>query len=168
VTAAADGFLLKPFDADALGKLLEGQPAQGAARSAASLPDFQEPVVSAETLAQLRGMMPEAAVRAIYAALVADLAQRIEALEAAFAQGDAAEVRRIGHAIKGGCNMAGALQAARLGALLEEVPLGPGGAGGSSSSPRRGNQLNDSRSLLGDLHAAARNLERMLEAELQA
>ena len=64
-------------------------------------------------------------MRQIYAAVVADLDKRMQALEAAIASGDAAEVRRIGHAIKGGCGMAGALQAARLGALLEEISAEP-------------------------------------------
>ena len=37
--------------------------------------DPNDPVISPETLAQFRGMMPEAAVREIYAAVVADLDQ---------------------------------------------------------------------------------------------
>jgi HPt (histidine-containing phosphotransfer) domain-containing protein len=79
------------------------------------------------------------------------------ALEIAIGKGDDGEVRRIGHAIKGGCGMAGALQAARVGAMLEEIS-------GESDS----NHLDNSMALLGDLRAAARNLERMLEAELPA
>jgi HPt (histidine-containing phosphotransfer) domain-containing protein len=51
--------------------------------------------------------------------VVADLGKRAQSLEAAIARGDAAEVRRIGHAIKGGCGMAGALQAARIGPYLK-------------------------------------------------
>ena len=82
---------------------------------------------------------------------------RIEALDGAIAKGDAAEIRRIGHAIKGGCGMAGALQAARLGALLEAAPLSP-----------QDNQLDNSATLLRDLRAAAQGLERMLDAELPA
>jgi CheY-like chemotaxis protein/HPt (histidine-containing phosphotransfer) domain-containing protein len=165
VVAAADGFLLKPFGPDALRKLLEERQAQaasspaqdtkpGAPRPAAAgssslgwKPD--DPVVNPEILAQLREMMPNAAVRQIYAAIVADLARRIGALEVAIANGDHAEVRRIGHAIKGGCGMAGALEAARIGALLESAV----------------NHLDNSSTLLSDLRAAARNLERMLEAE---
>jgi HPt (histidine-containing phosphotransfer) domain-containing protein len=75
----------------------------------------------------------------------------------AIAKGDAAEIRRIGHAIKGGCGMAGALQAARLGALLEATPLN-----------FKDNQLDNSADLLSDLRAAAQGLERMLDAELPA
>jgi CheY-like chemotaxis protein len=156
VLAAADGFLLKPFDAAALRQLLEGKELQ-AAPSAPPVLDPNEQIVSAETLAKLRALMPETVVREIYVAVVADLAQRLQALEAAIAKGDAAEVRRIGHAIKGGCGMAGAVQAARLGALFEAVPLQPAG-----------NQLDNNMRLLNALRAATRNLERMLDAELQA
>jgi HPt (histidine-containing phosphotransfer) domain-containing protein len=114
-------------------------------------------VVSVEVLSQLRKVMPEPAVRQIYSAVVTDLSRRIEALGVAIAKGDAAEIRRIGHAIKGGCGMAGALQAARLGALLEATPLN-----------FKDNQLDNSADLLSDLRAAAQGLERMLDAELPA
>ncbi len=96
--------------------------------------------------------MSEPAVRQIYAAIVADLARRIALLEAAISKKDVAEVRRIGHAIKGGCGMAGALQAARLGAELES-PV---------------NHLDNSPALLEKLRAAAASLERMLEVEFPA
>jgi CheY-like chemotaxis protein len=153
VIAATDGLLVKPFDAEALQKLFDGQRSE----AVFSLLDPNQPVVSTEILAQLRKMMPESAVREIYAAIVIDLGRRIEALAAAIAKRDTAEVRRIGHAIKGGCGMAGALQAAHLGALLETTPLDP-----------QDNQLDNSAILLRDLRAAARALERMLETELSA
>jgi CheY-like chemotaxis protein len=154
VTAAADGFLLKPLDVEALRKLLEGRATHSAAPAALG-PDA--PVVSPEILAQLRQLMPERAVREIYQAIVSDLDCRTAALEAAIARGDTAEVQRIGHAIKGGCAMAGALQAARLGALIENIP-----------ADRAGNQLDNSAMLLNDLRSAARALESMLDAELPA
>jgi CheY-like chemotaxis protein/HPt (histidine-containing phosphotransfer) domain-containing protein len=160
VVAAADGFLLKPFRADALRKLLKQHRAQtlsSAALAGESFLDPSQPVVNAETLAQLREMMPEDAVREIYAAIVADLTLRQSALEAAIAKGDASEVRRIGHAISGGCGMAGALQAARLGALIESGVL-----------EGEGYQLDNNASVLRDLRSAALNLERMLEAEFTA
>lgn len=153
---AADGFLLKPFDAHALAKLLEGSKGQ-AAVSKPPEPEAEEPVVSASTLAKLRAMMPEPAVREIYSSVVADLARRLHDLEIAIAKNDAAEVHRIGHAIKGGCGMAGALQAARIGAQLETAPL-----------DAKGNHLDNSDRLLLDLRAAASSLERMLNSELQA
>jgi CheY-like chemotaxis protein len=156
VTAAADGFLLKPFDAETLEKMLEGHPLPGAPVRTSRL-NLKDPVISTDTLAQFRGMMPEAAVREIYTAVVADLFKRMQAIEAAIARGDDNEVRRLGHAIKGGCGMAGAIQAARLGALFEEIP-----------PDTESNHLDNSMALLSDLRAAVRNLERMLEAELPA
>ncbi len=153
LTAAANGFLLKPFSSEAFRKLLEG----GKPEAAATRLDPNEPVVSGETLAQFRKLMPEAAVRQVYQAVVTDLGLRIEALAAAMASGDGDEVRRIGHAIKGGCGMAGALEAARLGALIE------------SGNYRSGdNQLDNNAALLRDLRAAARRLQNMLDAEMPA
>jgi len=154
VTAAADGFLLKPFSPDDLHKLLEAHAPQPAPLSAL---DPDEPVVDAKILAQLREMMSEAKVREIYAAILADLATRQLALDAAIAKRDAAEVRRIGHAIKGGCGMAGAVQIARLGALLEASKLEAGG-----------DQLDNGVRLLGDLRTASTSLQRMLEAGFTA
>jgi len=153
VVAATDGLLLKPFNAEALHRMLEGH----AAAAARSYLDPDEPVVSAEVLRQLRQMMPEAAVREIFVAVAADLKKRIEALGVAIAKHDAAEVRRIGHAIKGGCGMAGALQAARLGALLE-----------AETGPSDDNHLDNSRTLLRDLRAAAQGLQRILDGGLPA
>ncbi len=155
VAAAADGFLLKPLDVEALRKLLEGHAAHFATAPAALGPDA--PVISRETLAQLRLLMPEKAVREIYQAIVSDLNRRSQALGTAMARGDTAEMRRIGHAIKGGCAMAGALQAARLGAMIENTALHP-----------TGNQSDNSALLLKDLRSAAEALESMLNAELPA
>ena len=154
IAAAADGFLLKPLDVEALRKLLEGQ-SKKAMVPAALGPDA--PVISMEILAQLRLLMPEKAVREIFQAIVTDLDRRTAALEAAVAKGDEAEVRRIGHAIKGGCAMAGALQAARLGALIESAVIGPAG-----------NQSDNMVMLLKDLRFAAQALKSMLDAELPA
>ena len=156
IGAAADGFLLKPFDGDDLQKLLQSrEPA--APQSAAPTFEAGAPVVSAETLAHLRTMMPESAIREIYTAVVVDLGKRAKVLEAAIARGDSDEIRRIGHAIKGGCGMAGAREAARIGALLE-----------ASSADSDGNHLDHKFRLLRDLRAATRNLKRMLETELPA
>ena len=162
MVAGADGFLLKPLTADGLQKLLKAHAPRAAhseppSSGPASVAQTGDPVVSPRTLAELREMMPAAAVRQIYSAIVADLDHRIRALEAAIAAGDAAEARRIGHAIKGGCGMAGALQAARLGALLESGVL-----------ESNGNHLDDSSGVIGDLRAAARRLESMLEAGFPA
>ncbi len=158
LTASADGFLLKPFSADSFRKLLDGgKPERAAAPVQTANLDPNAPVISPEILSQFRELMSETAVRQVYQAVVTDLGRRIEALAAAMARGDGAEVRRIGHAIKGGCGMAGALQAARLGALLE-----------SWDSRSGDNQLDNSAALLNDLRAATRRLQNMLDAEMPA
>jgi CheY-like chemotaxis protein len=156
VAAAADGVLLKPFTPQDLTALLEKREAE--ARAADGAPSGI-PVVNPETLAQLREMMPETAVRQIYEAIVSDIERRLTAIQAAMANNDAVEVRRLGHAIKGGCGMAGAAQAARLGALIEQGALEITGAQGNV------NHLDNSAPLLKDLRAAAENLKRMLKFE---
>ncbi|MGH9561592.1 MAG: Hpt domain-containing protein, partial [Terracidiphilus sp.] len=110
-----------------------------------------------EVLAQFRKLMPEPAVRNLYETVVADLGRRIDAIAEAMAKGNGAEVRRIGHTIKGGCGMAGAVEAARLGALIEvwEVQTGD-------------NHLDNREVLLRDLRTAARRLKTMLDAGMPA
>ena len=149
---AADGFLLKPFAIDALKDLLNGK----VPSPADSIPVSSEQAVSVAVLAQLRAMMSERAVREIFAAMVVDLDERLEALAAAIGRRDGQEIRRIGHAIKGGCGMAGATHAARLGALLE------------SGTDGEDNHLDNSRMLLRDLRRAALELHRILDAEFPA
>jgi CheY-like chemotaxis protein len=145
--SAVDGHLSKPFGPQALWQLIEKH--HGPAPAAA---EADAPVIKAETLTQLRSMMAERAVREIYVAVVDDLDKRSAALERALAAGDTREIRRLGHAIKGGAAMAGAMQVSRIGAQLE--------AGGD--------QLDNVPVLLEQLKAAAQNLRRMLEAEFPA
>ena len=143
--SVVDGFLRKPFSPEELQKLLqENKPS-----TLAKEPKSDEPVVSAKILSQFRQMMPEPTVREVYVAVVTDLKKRSAALEAAIAERNATEVRRIGHTIKGGCGMAGARQAARLGALLEA----------------ESDELNNSTAIRLELKLAQENLERMLEVE---
>lgn len=153
IGAAADGFLLKPFSVETLDKVLGGTKVSPSPQP--SRLDSNEPVINKETLDQFRGMMSPAAVREIYVAVIADLNKRTQLLEAAIAKGNSEEVRRIGHAIKGGCGMAGALQAARIGALFEE-----------ESNESESNLLDNRMALLADLRTATRNLERILETEI--
>ncbi|MGA2560353.1 MAG: response regulator [Terracidiphilus sp.] len=157
VAAAADGFLLKPFDPESLTRLIEEQEASSKPAPPKGL-DPEEQVVNPGTLAQLREMMPEAALRQIYEAIIADVGKRTTLLEVAVAKGDWPETRRIGHAIKGGGSMAGATQIARLGHLIE--------AGGLE--PSTINHVDDSLAIIHDLRAAAVNLQRILEAEFTA
>jgi CheY-like chemotaxis protein len=153
----ADGVLLKPFTPAHLTALLDKRSARTAGIGH-DLPPA-EVVVNSETLAQLREMMPEAAVKQIYEAIIADIDRRLTAIQAAIQNNDAAEVRRLGHAIKGGCGMAGAAQAARLGALIED--------GGLEVTDSEGyvNHLDNNASVLKELRIAAENLKRMLVVE---
>lgn len=143
VLEGADGFLMKPFGPEALQRVLE-QHTQEIERAADGTP-----VIDPEVLAQWRTLMPARAVAEIYQAVIADLERRCPALEAAVKQGDGAEVKRIGHAIKGGCGMAGARQAALLGERLE---IG-------------GDDLESSARVLSELRNATQDLKRMLDAE---
>jgi CheY-like chemotaxis protein len=145
VRRAVDGFLEKPFSPETLQHLLDEHKAKPEKTELTS----DEPVVSPKILSQFRQMMPEATVREVYAAVVSDLKKRNDALGAAIARRDAVEVRRIGHTIKGGCGMAGARQAARLGELLEA----------------EGDELNNSTAIQLELKMAQENLERMLKVE---
>jgi CheY-like chemotaxis protein len=144
VTAATDGFLMKPLSPSTLEGVLQSH-----AKPIVPAPAEDIPVVSPVILAQLRGLMAETAVKEIYVAMVADLERRLVGLKMAVARGDGVEVKRIGHSIKGGCGMAGAMQAARLGGLLEA----------------QSNQLDNIRARVDELQEAIRNLQSMLDAE---
>jgi CheY-like chemotaxis protein len=156
IAAAADGSLLKPLEVAALRHLLEGRSALQESMDSASA-DAEAPVVSVTTLAKLRQLMPESSVREIYRAIITDLTRRSKLLEVAMAKGDVLEIRRIGHAVKGGCAMAGAMQASRVGAQLE-----------ACSFDSTGNQSDNRTQLLKDLRSAAEGLERILDGELPA
>jgi len=148
LVAAADGFLMKPFGPEDLQRLL----AKSTSKSPVRIEDADEPVVNRETLAQFRQIMNPATIREIYVTLVTDLKKRLIALENAIATGNKDEVRRLGHAIKGGCGMAGARQIARLGEFLES----------------KSDQLDNCANALQELYAATGKLERMLEKEFPA
>jgi CheY-like chemotaxis protein len=139
-----DGFLLKPFGLDALERVLDKHDP-----IVYDQPPTDLPAVNPKTLADFRSMMSESAVRAIYDAVTVDLERRFSALESAIRRHDSKEIRNIGHSIKGGCGMAGAAEAARIGELLE----------------RGGDDLEYSQSLLPHFQGAVANLKRMLEAE---
>jgi CheY-like chemotaxis protein/HPt (histidine-containing phosphotransfer) domain-containing protein len=153
VAAAADGFLLKPFGSDGLRTALNNySPRRRPAPEITN--DADAPVLKPETLASFRDSMAEDKVREIYTSMVADLHRRIASLDAAVASHDAAEVRRIGHSIKGGCAMAGAARISRLGALIELAKFDPGS-----------DQVDNTAQLVNDLRSEVAELERMLKAE---
>ena len=114
---AADGFLRKPFGAEELDQALEKRPPAVAKLEAPA--GATASTLKRARLEQLRKMMAESAVHEIYAAVVSDLHRRLRDLDKAIERRDAAAVRHIGHAIKGGCGMAGADEAAQVGAMLE-------------------------------------------------
>lgn len=147
LVSAADGFLMKPFGPEDLAREL-GQHKP----KVKAVTEETDPVVNPETLVQFRQLMTEATIREIYAAVVSDLHKRQDVLEKAIAEGNSEEVRRVGHAIKGGCGMAGAMQAARLGALFES----------------QSDQLDNCAAALAELYTATQRLERMLEKEFPA
>jgi CheY-like chemotaxis protein len=157
VINATDGFLLKPFDVEAMKRVLECKEESKTVAATATMLEMEAPVINLAVLAQLRALMPEPAVRQIFRAIVTDLDKRSVMLEAALKRGDMSEVARIGHAIKGGCAMAGASRAARLGSTIERIARTPGG-----------NESDNSALMVGDLRAAARALESMLDPELPA
>jgi CheY-like chemotaxis protein/HPt (histidine-containing phosphotransfer) domain-containing protein len=160
----ADGFIGKPFGARELKQLLEksegatakqekqetnmAQVTDSISEKASDSPSA-EVILDQNKLTALRALMPEASVRQIYTTVVDDLSQRMPALEAAIERGDAKMVRHMGHAIKGGCGMVGAVDAARLGALLET----------------ENDQLDHSSVIAGQLSSAIRALKGMLGRE---
>jgi len=119
-----DGFLLKPVEPDALEALLNalGSDTGDLAGTPAETPRPREPVedlLDPIILAKLRGMMSARALREIYSAVAADLRPRLRTLQNALEAGDAAEVSRIAHAIKGGCAMVGFTSAEKVAAQFE-------------------------------------------------
>lgn len=176
--ARADGFLLKPITVDALKVLIDErvksktesaqqlttEAAEQAAIEPSSIAEDAEPVLSPVTLGQFRAMMKPAAVAEIYAALMEDFTSRLKLMDEAQAAGDRAELRRLAHAIKGGCSMAGARQAAGIAARLERL-LDEQMA--RSTEPDR-NQLDNSAHLLAELQQAHNLLKDMLEGEFPA
>jgi len=159
MVAAAEGFLRKPFEGDELLAVMGlGNPMLAQSAAIPQVPiDSDASVLSQEVLEKFRQKMPDESVRRMYSAVLTDLKQRIQTLDAALARGDMGEVRRTGHAIRGGCGMAGAMQAAALGAQLEVIPI--------STSGNRSELVS---AILQDLDAAVQALEGKLEAEFPA
>jgi CheY-like chemotaxis protein len=135
---AADGFLLKPIEPEHLSELLASEqtgtesalpdrPPTGAVEPIDPAVSPVDPIdpIDPVVLGKLTAMMPDSAVREIYAAVASDLKTRLATLQAAMDAGDGAEVARIAHAIKGGCAMVGLSGARDAAARLEtsNVPV---------------------------------------------
>lgn len=140
IRRSADGFLLKPIQIESLLELLDAprstDDAPGLAIEASAAPEASTDPIDAATagpidpidpsdpidpavLAKFKGMMPPAAVREVYTAVASDLETRLSVLAAAMDAGDATEVARIAHTIKGGCGMVGLTTAAAAATRLE-------------------------------------------------
>lgn len=136
IRRAADAFLLKPIRVEDLLPMLEAEAdkpvetemetelktVQATAGGAENPANSTNPI-DLSVLGKLKAMMPASAVREIYTATAADLDMRLAALQAAMESGNAAEVARIAHAIKGGCAMVGLTRAREAAARLETINL---------------------------------------------
>jgi CheY-like chemotaxis protein len=123
IRQATDGFLLKPFEAEGLVALLEPgnrepEKTNAGDAPAADLIDLAV-LIDQAVLGKLKAMMPTPAVEELYSAVASDMKARLVALRAAMDSGSAPEVRRIAHAIKGGCAMVGLSGAAGAASRLE-------------------------------------------------
>jgi CheY-like chemotaxis protein len=139
IRKATDGFLLKPIEIEALTALLKTWSASTAAEPSEwdAKPNFEsdlsslsaeaepiiepliKPLINPAVLGKLKAMMPASAVMEIYMAVASDTTTRLVTLAAAMDAGDATEVARIAHTIKGGCAMVGFSVAAEAAARLE-------------------------------------------------
>ncbi len=158
----ADGFLRKPFGAKELKQMIatsrseretpfcEKVEAAAAQEPESAAGEASGPVImDRKKLEALRAMMPETAVRQVYSTAMDDLSGRLSSLDAAIGRKDAKALRHIGHTIKGGCGMVGAVEAARLGAALET----------------ESDNLDNSQSIVAQLRSAIEALKDMLGRE---
>ncbi|HEX4322576.1 MAG TPA: response regulator [Acidobacteriaceae bacterium] len=119
---ATDGFLLKPIEVESLITLLADDAAKTNAPVADAHPsatDDAQEIIDQSVLAKLKAMMPSAALNEVYTAVATDLETRLITLESAMDAGNAAEIKRIAHTIKGGCGIVGLIGAREPAALLE-------------------------------------------------
>lgn len=125
IRRAAEGFLLKPIQVEDLRALLESS--QGARASVVETNvsvDGEKAgleVIDPVVLGKLQAMMPSSAVKEIYAAVASDMETRLVTLSAAMDAGNAVEVKRIAHTIKGGCSMVGLSPATEAARRLEST-----------------------------------------------
>jgi CheY-like chemotaxis protein len=135
IRAKTDAFLLKPIQAEDVVALLDGgsvkriTPLPGilsevtaSAELAANVPMADpviDQVIDPVVLGKLRAMMPDSAVREIYAAVASDLKLRLDAIAIAMDAKDTMDVQRIAHTVKGGSSMVGVTSVVNISARLE-------------------------------------------------
>jgi len=142
-----DGFLLKPFGASDLERLLVGT--VGVKQGGPA----QSPVLDEAVHIKLHRSMKPEQVNEMYAFCISDAMRRAEQMEEMAANGDDVGFRREAHTIKGGCAMLGALELRDLAARLE-----------SSGIPRDAGEKNQLRH---QFVVACERLERILKARLR-
>lgn len=123
IRQTTDGFLLKPIQVESLVALLENPNATEEAQGVLTEVSASSEPIDSVVLGKLKAMMPAAAVLEIYTAVASDLETRLVVLGAAMDSGDEAEVRRVAHAIKGGCAMVGLSSATQAASRLESSNL---------------------------------------------
>ena len=123
IRLATDAFLLKPIQVESLMALLDDRGSADEPPTAHAETADSSEVLDPVVLGKLKAMMPAAALREIYTAVASDLETRLVSLAAAIDAGDAAEVARIAHIIKGGCGMVGFSSAQKAAARLESSNL---------------------------------------------
>lgn len=143
-----DGFLLKPFALEDLRRQLLPFAKKGVvtATGEAATPSPRCPDFDPRVLRKLRTLMPEASVRALFEACLADTASRAGSMREWASRSDSRELRRAAHQIRGGASMIGASRIARLAESLEQ-------GSGEEVDPHR---------LVEELLAACARLERIL------
>lgn len=110
-----DGFLRKPFTMDALKRALaDDRAAPSEERSQLENRTF----LNQETYEHLSASMGRKKLSELYALCLDDCRRRTVAIRDSAEKGDDAECRKQAHAIKGGCNMVGAME---MGALAEFI-----------------------------------------------
>jgi CheY-like chemotaxis protein/HPt (histidine-containing phosphotransfer) domain-containing protein len=115
IAAGMDDYLPKPLRVEELEDALRRALGNGGAAAG--------PLVDRELLDEL---MDDGALDASLMELFADESRaQLDALRAAIDAGDAAEVKRLAHTMKGGAGTVGATRMAALAAELEQDPTGP-------------------------------------------
>ncbi|HEY4356051.1 MAG TPA: response regulator [Acidobacteriaceae bacterium] len=122
VLALIDGFLMKPFEMEAVHDAVRqarNQPGATLAEGSASHAGTETPVLDREVYEKFAASFPAGQVGELYRFTLADVEKRLDAIRLAVAHGDFETCRSEAHAIKGGCGMVGALELRSLAATIE-------------------------------------------------
>lgn len=175
-----DGFLLKPFPAADLRKVLADAgtndkvglddtvttTANVEAEPAIVPEDEAEPALNEEVFLKMQELMPPMQLGQMYELCIADARTRIAAMRSFADAGDAAGYRSEAHAIKGGAGMIGAVEIYKLSTMAEQRGL-------ASAEPEQGDSqfaasagTSGVTASLDQLSRACERLERILMERL--